>query len=57
MIRAGRYFSLLCQINTYLVEHVLPNLRRFLIDNDKVLSACNNIVYYVVGPALKANVR
>ncbi|KAH8110602.1 Dopey, N-terminal-domain-containing protein [Phellopilus nigrolimitatus] len=41
------------KINQYLAYDVLPNLRRFLIENDKILAACNNILYYVVSPALK----
>ena len=32
---------------------VLPNLRKFLVDNDKVLAACTNIIYYIVAPAIK----
>lgn len=31
----------------------IPNLRKFLIDNDKVAAACTNIVYYIVNPAMK----
>ncbi|THH09322.1 hypothetical protein EW145_g2101 [Phellinidium pouzarii] len=42
------------KINQYLAYDVLPNLRRFLVENDKILAACNNIVYYVLNPALKA---
>ncbi|EJC98757.1 uncharacterized protein FOMMEDRAFT_170958 [Fomitiporia mediterranea MF3/22] len=42
------------RINQYLAVDVLPNLRRFLIENDKILAACNNIVYYVLNPVLRS---
>ncbi|TDL26444.1 hypothetical protein BD410DRAFT_521497 [Rickenella mellea] len=41
------------QINTFLADEALPSLRRFLMENDKVIGACNNIVYYIINPALK----
>ncbi|KIJ53578.1 hypothetical protein M422DRAFT_73885 [Sphaerobolus stellatus SS14] len=45
---AGRY------VNAYLARHVLPNLRRFLFDNDKVASVCSNAIYYIITPATKS---
>ncbi|KAG6877601.1 hypothetical protein C0993_005727 [Termitomyces sp. T159_Od127] len=45
------------QINSFVASSVLPNLRKFLIDNDKILSACNNIIYYVVNPAMRGRTR
>ncbi|KAI5120784.1 hypothetical protein M0805_002411 [Coniferiporia weirii] len=42
------------RINQYIAYDVLPNLRRFLVENDRILAACNNIVYYVLSPAFKA---
>ncbi|KAI6114892.1 Dopey, N-terminal-domain-containing protein [Pisolithus croceorrhizus] len=45
------------QITNFIATTVLPNLRKFLPDNDKVASACSSIVYYVVTPAVKAKSR
>ncbi|GBE77521.1 hypothetical protein SCP_0103960 [Sparassis crispa] len=45
------------QINIYIATDVLPNLRRFLMEGDKILSACNNIIYSVVSPSLKGKAR
>ncbi|KAI6154002.1 Dopey, N-terminal-domain-containing protein [Pisolithus tinctorius] len=45
------------QITNFVATTVLPNLRKFLPDNDKVASACSNIVYYVVNPAVKGKSR
>jgi hypothetical protein len=49
--------SLLLQIVRYIATDVLPNLRQLLLDNDKTLTACNNIVYYIVNPAMKSRTR
>ena len=27
------------------------------MDNDKIINACNNIVYYIVNPALRGKTR
>ncbi|KAG6879369.1 hypothetical protein C0992_003189 [Termitomyces sp. T32_za158] len=48
---------LLDKINNFVAFSVLPNLRKFLVDNDKILSACNNIIYYVVNPAMRGRTR
>lgn len=45
------------QIIDFVAIIVVPNLRKFLMDNDKVVSACSNIVYYIINPALKAKSR
>lgn len=45
------------QITNFIATTVLPNLRKFLPDNDKVASACSSIVYYVVNPAVKGKSR
>ncbi|KAI3621823.1 hypothetical protein WG66_015956 [Moniliophthora roreri] len=45
--------DLVTQITDSLATSALPNLRRFLVDNDKVAGICNNIAYYILGPALK----
>src|ERR1700733_2904416 len=42
------------QINQFTGSIALPNLRKFLVDNDKVVAACANIVYYIVNPAMKS---
>ncbi|KAI0964349.1 hypothetical protein AcW1_001188 [Taiwanofungus camphoratus] len=45
------------QVNLYIAAHVLPNLRKFLMEGDKILSVCNNIVYNIVSPSLKGKSR
>lgn len=45
------------QITTFIASTVVPELRRFLMDNDKVASACSNIVYYIVSPGIKTKAR
>jgi len=43
-----------CKINSFIASNVLPLLRRILLDSDKILSLCTNIVYYIVNPAMKS---
>ncbi|KAI0756510.1 Dopey, N-terminal-domain-containing protein [Daedaleopsis nitida] len=45
------------QVNSYIASDALPNIRKFLIDSDKILTACNQIVYNIVNPALKGKAR
>ncbi|KAG2138725.1 Dopey, N-terminal-domain-containing protein [Suillus bovinus] len=45
------------QITVFIASTVVPELRRFLMDNDKVASACSNIVYYIVSPGIKMKAR
>ncbi|CDO73123.1 hypothetical protein BN946_scf185007.g177 [Trametes cinnabarina] len=45
------------QVNSYIVSDAIPGLRKFLMDSDKILAACNQIVYNIVGPALKGKAR
>ncbi|KAF8845997.1 hypothetical protein BDN67DRAFT_891629, partial [Paxillus ammoniavirescens] len=45
------------QITNFIATIAVPNLRKFLMDNDRVASACGNIVYYVVNPELKTKSR
>ncbi|KAG2044595.1 Dopey, N-terminal-domain-containing protein [Suillus americanus] len=45
------------QITTFVASTAVPELRRFLMDNDKVASACSNIVYYIVNPGIKMKAR
>ncbi|KAF8963955.1 Dopey, N-terminal-domain-containing protein [Flammula alnicola] len=45
------------QINSFVATSALPNLRKALMENDKIISACNNIIYYIVNPALRGKTR
>ncbi|KAI0323044.1 Dopey, N-terminal-domain-containing protein [Amylostereum chailletii] len=45
------------EIIQYMSSTALPNLRKFLVDGDKVLAACTNIMYYIVSPAIKSKNR
>ncbi|THV06503.1 hypothetical protein K435DRAFT_960479 [Dendrothele bispora CBS 962.96] len=55
--QAGPSNELVTQISEYVSSIALPNLRKFLMDNDKVTSACTNVVYYIVSPSLKGKSR
>lgn len=44
---------MIAQTNTYLATVVIPNLRHLIGDQDRINSLLNNLVYYVVGPALR----
>ncbi|KAM0754971.1 hypothetical protein T439DRAFT_284317 [Meredithblackwellia eburnea MCA 4105] len=43
----------LIQIADFLAHRVLADFRRFLIDGDKTVTVCTNMVYYIVTPAFK----
>ncbi|KAI8981167.1 Dopey, N-terminal-domain-containing protein [Trametes punicea] len=45
------------QVNCYIASNALPSLRKFLVDPDKILAVCNQIVYNIVGPAMKGKSR
>ncbi|KDQ63058.1 hypothetical protein JAAARDRAFT_53285 [Jaapia argillacea MUCL 33604] len=45
------------QVNRFLVEKALPNMRRFFVESDKVAAACSNVVYYIITPGLKGKSR
>ncbi|KAJ7742186.1 Dopey, N-terminal-domain-containing protein [Mycena olivaceomarginata] len=45
------------QVNLFIATTAMSSLRRFLMDNDKVVAACTNIVYYIVSPAMKGKSR
>jgi len=47
----------LWKINAFIETSALPNLRRFLIENDKIITTCNNIIYYIVNPAMRGKTR
>ncbi|KAJ7103154.1 Dopey, N-terminal-domain-containing protein, partial [Mycena belliarum] len=49
--------ELASQVNQFIATTAMPSLRRFLMDNDKVIASCTNIVYYVVSPAMKGKSR
>ncbi|KZO91887.1 hypothetical protein CALVIDRAFT_601960 [Calocera viscosa TUFC12733] len=46
--------DLVSQIEQFLANRILPNLRRFLNDPDRIAGVCSNIGYYITTPALKA---
>lgn len=41
------------QIQHYIAERVLHNLRSFLLDNDKVAASCSTVAMTNVVPAFK----
>ncbi|KAJ3809392.1 Dopey, N-terminal-domain-containing protein [Lentinula aff. lateritia] len=55
--RPGATNEVAIQINEFIATVALPFMRGILMDNDKVSSACANIVYYIVSPALKGKTK
>ncbi|KAF9447031.1 hypothetical protein P691DRAFT_803039 [Macrolepiota fuliginosa MF-IS2] len=55
--KQGSSFEHTTQITQFVASSSLPNLRKFLVDNDKVASVCTNIVYYIVTPAMRGRTR
>ncbi|KAJ7750196.1 Dopey, N-terminal-domain-containing protein [Mycena metata] len=49
--------ELASQVNLFIATTAIPSMRRFLMDNDKVVASCTNIVYYIVTPAMKGKSR
>ncbi|KAG0266708.1 hypothetical protein DFQ27_009484 [Actinomortierella ambigua] len=45
--------ALIQQVQVSLVQLVIPNLRRILQEQDRIMSIITNLVYYVIGPAFK----
>ncbi|KAI5481667.1 cellular morphogenesis-related protein [Pseudohyphozyma bogoriensis] len=41
------------EITEFLAQRILADFRRFLIDPDKTVAVCSNMVYYIVTPAFK----
>ncbi|KAJ3138752.1 hypothetical protein HK100_012424 [Physocladia obscura] len=37
----------------YIASTVVPQLRKLLLDQEKIIAVLNNIVYYIIGPNLK----
>lgn len=52
----AREDMMIAQVNSYLATTVIPNLRQLVGDQDRINSLLNNLVYYVIGPALKTKV-
>ncbi|RIA92963.1 Dopey, N-terminal-domain-containing protein [Glomus cerebriforme] len=44
---------LIDQVNYYLAAVVIPNIKRLLIDQDRIVSLFTNMMYYIIGPVLK----
>ncbi|CAI2173784.1 1528_t:CDS:10 [Funneliformis geosporum] len=44
---------LIDQVNHYLALVVVPNIKRLLIDQDRIVSLLTNMMYYIIGPVLK----
>jgi hypothetical protein len=49
--------DLVDQVNTYLASDVIPNMRKFLVEADKVSAACSSIVSIAITPALKSRAK
>ncbi|KAG0174439.1 hypothetical protein DFQ29_007496 [Apophysomyces sp. BC1021] len=49
----SREDMMIAQINEHLATTVIPNLRQLVGDQDRINSLLNNLVYYVIGPALR----
>ncbi|KAG8967964.1 hypothetical protein FRC03_008985 [Tulasnella sp. 419] len=45
------------QINAFLASSIILNMRRFITESDKIVGICNNLTYYIVGPAMKSKSR
>ncbi|KAI9258777.1 Dopey, N-terminal-domain-containing protein [Phascolomyces articulosus] len=44
---------MIAQVNGFLASTVIPNLPQLIGDQDRINSLLNNLVYYVIGPALR----
>ncbi|KAG2225478.1 hypothetical protein INT45_010305, partial [Circinella minor] len=44
---------MIAQVNSFLASTVIPNLPQLIGDQDRINSLLNNLVYYVIGPALR----
>ncbi|KAG9123031.1 hypothetical protein FRC07_000333 [Ceratobasidium sp. 392] len=53
-VAAAWEFDMADEINLFFAQRLIPNLRKFMVENDKVIAVCTNIVYYVVNPAIRA---
>lgn len=49
----AREDTMIDQINMYIANSVIPKLKHLIADQDRINSVLNNLVYYVIGPALK----
>ncbi|CAG8462540.1 15995_t:CDS:10, partial [Acaulospora colombiana] len=53
---SGRLINIMPEekkINIYFAEVVIPDIRRLLVDQDRIISIVTNLMYYVIAPALK----
>ncbi|KAG8740013.1 hypothetical protein FRC10_004853 [Ceratobasidium sp. 414] len=53
-VSAAWEFDMPDEINLFFAKRLVPNLRKFMVENDKVIAVCTNIVYYVINPAIRA---
>jgi len=56
-VAAAWEFDLPDEINLFFASRLIPNLRKFMVENDKVVAVCTNIVYYVVTPAIRSKAK
>ncbi|KAI9289079.1 Dopey, N-terminal-domain-containing protein [Umbelopsis sp. AD052] len=49
----AREDTMIEQINLYIANIVIPKLKHLIVDQDRINSLLNNLVYYVIGPVLK----
>lgn len=45
------------ELANFLAQRILPDFRRFNIENDKVSATCANIMYYNISPAFRTRTR
>ncbi|KAH8099733.1 Dopey, N-terminal-domain-containing protein [Cristinia sonorae] len=55
--KGGWGVDIIDRINLYITSDVVPNLRKFLADSDKVLATCSSIVLATINPAMKGRSR
>ncbi|KAG8688167.1 hypothetical protein FRC08_011589 [Ceratobasidium sp. 394] len=53
-VSAAWEFDMPDEVNLFFARRLIPNFRKFMVENDKVIAVCTNIVYYVVNPAIRA---
>ncbi|EPT03457.1 hypothetical protein FOMPIDRAFT_1058702 [Fomitopsis schrenkii] len=56
-VKPGYDTDVVEKVNEYIAKNVLPDIRRLLVDNDKVLAACSSIAYNIINPSLKGKTR
>ena len=53
----GKQLEINDQVNMYLASDVVPNIRKFLVEADKVLALCSSVASTIVLPALKSRAK